>query len=657
MLVRHLKSCKAKTGGSNTTPGVPPRRRGRKRKSCDACSRAKRACSGSQPCASCAHRKQPCSFPGSSPANGDPDRIKDAPSNDADESSSGEDWDTKLLAPLSQVDSTEQHMNSDVQGDFAQPPFSSMQYYPMPAPLPFGAQTPLGLDPSNVAPGPHSCSLDFLANFTNTKGMANSFDCGTVQERSGVMHVILSNPRSYHEQYSDDTGLRVKTHIIVSAIKDAVESHRRRNAAGLSWSYTVELACSNFFAPANLHRLIVAYWAFWHPNCAIVHKPSFSLAAAPATLVTTMALIGACMSPDNSDRESALFWLDYVEEWVFSSASFNDDPLPCDPQDVTNPVLQDRLDAMRAAYCAILLQTWEGTEEAKRRARRSRYTDIIGAFRSVCSRSVTHGDLQSYFIYSNPEISWKQFSMREELIRTLTYIVLLDTAYVIFNNTPSRMALQEARMSLACPEACWQAEDVRTWQEAMKVWATTEIGMQQPTISQIICLIWNSRLTERDWAMLRQMSTVNLFAIVHRKSKEVRIVIVELTRVLALHVQLFHIRCHPMPGNQTLLLRQALDNWKLVHSQRTGVLDLPESTSMEAHDWWKRPGFPRFAFEYWSLADFILSSCETVSFADVNHSRNVNESLVSQLLSRYDESDMTQVHDLVNIFSGMNLML
>lgn len=472
---------------------------------------------------SCVHRKQTCSFPGASGTDVDVDQPKDTPLHDVEESSSGEDWDAHLLAPLSHVDSTEQNSHSDVQNDFSQPAFSSVQQYSMPAPLPFGSQMPLGLDPSNVAPGLSTCSLEFLANFTNTKGMANSFDCGTVEERTHVMHAILSNPRSFHEQYSDDTGLRVKTHIIVSAIKDAVESHRRRNAAGLSWSYTVELACSNFFAPANLHRLIIAYWAFWHPNCAIVHKPSFSLAMAPATLITAMALIGACMSPDQSDRESALFWLDYVEEWVFSSANFNDDPLPCDPQDVTNPVLQDRLDAMRAAYCVILLQTWEGTEEAKRRARRSRYTDIIGAFRSVCCRSVTHGDLQAYFIYSNPEISWKQFSMREELIRTLTYIVLLDSAYVIFNNTPSRMALQEARMALACPDACWQAENVHTWQEAMKIWASSDIGMQQPTISQIICLIWNSRLTEGDWSILRQMSTVNLFAIVHRKSIQFQI--------------------------------------------------------------------------------------------------------------------------------------
>ena len=78
---------------------------------------------------------------------------------------------------------------------------------------------------------------------------------------------------------------------------------------------------------------------------------------------------------------------------------------------------------------------------------------------------------------------------------------------------------------------------------------------------------------------------------------------------------------------------------------------------LDANDWWKRTGFPQYAYEYWSLADFMLTSCETVPLMDFDQSGNVKESLVSQLLSRYDESDMSQVHDLVTLFSSMNLTL
>ena len=110
-----------------------------------------------------------------------------------------------------------------------------------------------------------------------------------------------------------------------------------------------------------------------------------------------------------------------------------------------------------------------------------------------------------------------------------------------------------------------------------------------------------------------------------------------------------------MPGNQTLLLIQALDNWKDIHAERTGIAELPEAMPTEAQDWWKRIGFPRFAYEYWCLADFILTSCETVTAATSDLTRNVDDSLISQLLNRYDESDMSQVHGLVTLFSSMNL--
>jgi hypothetical protein len=231
-----------------------------------------------------------------------------------------------------------------------------------------------------------------------------------------------------------------------------------------------------------------------------------------------MCLIGACVSPHPADRECALQWLDFVEEWTFSPNILRDETWPSDPRDVNNIDLQQRLHALQAAYCTILLQTWEGTPEAKRRARRSRYTDIIGAFRGVCTRSITHGSLNHYLEHADAEAAWRTFVIKEELIRTLTYIVLLDTAYVIFNNTPSRMALQEARLQLSCPDACFQAEDAATWKAAMSLWANSEIGRRQPTMSQVNCIMWNKVMLDGDLIMLHQMSLLNMFIMIHRKS-------------------------------------------------------------------------------------------------------------------------------------------
>lgn len=43
------------------------------------------------------------------------------------------------------------------------------------------------------------------------------------------------------------------------------------------------------------------------------------------------------------------------------------------------------------------------------------------------------------------------------LSRVFTWIFLLDTAFVIFNNLPPRMVIKEMKMHMATPEACFQA--------------------------------------------------------------------------------------------------------------------------------------------------------------------------------------------------------
>lgn len=65
VLVRHLGSCKSRLvlkDGSLISQTVSKAQRGRKSSSCIGCVRAKRACSGIQPCLHCVHRKQRCHF-------------------------------------------------------------------------------------------------------------------------------------------------------------------------------------------------------------------------------------------------------------------------------------------------------------------------------------------------------------------------------------------------------------------------------------------------------------------------------------------------------------------------------------------------------------------------------------------------------------------
>ncbi len=206
VLVRHLKTCKAKAG-PGVLETVPPRRRGRKRNSCDACARLKRACSGTQPCLSCVHRKQSCYFPASS-SKRDNQLSKDARLDGVEESSSGEDWENFLLPSLSQVNSIDEaayqesgNVGNDP-GSYTAPPPQLVH----PAVIPQDQGYEHLFDVSSQAVS----TSGFLANFTNTKGIANSFECGTLEQRTSIMQILLSQLPS-GEPHLDDGALSITT--------------------------------------------------------------------------------------------------------------------------------------------------------------------------------------------------------------------------------------------------------------------------------------------------------------------------------------------------------------------------------------------------------------------------------------------------------------
>jgi len=47
--------------------------------------------------------------------------------------------------------------------------------------------------------------------------------------------------------------------------------------------------------------------------------------------------------------------------------------------------------------------------------------------------------------------------MGTDICRVFSWVYLLDTAFVIFNNLPPKMVIKEMRLHMATPEACFQA--------------------------------------------------------------------------------------------------------------------------------------------------------------------------------------------------------
>ena len=81
---------------------------------------------------------------------------------------------------------------------------------------------------------------------------------------------------------------------------------------------------------------------------------------------------------------------------------------------------------------------------------------------------------------------------------------------------------------------------------------------------------------------------------------------------------------------------------------RETVLGADERETFGPYDAWKRVGFMRYVSEYWRLA-FALSRQHESAL------RLVQSGLPGVTLRKFDETDMTQVHDLIVELQDVNL--
>lgn len=416
---------------------------------------------------------------------------------------------------------------------------------------------------TSLMPGPASAQtrLIFLARMTCTNGLANTFDCGNSFQRRYIMSALIAEhdfsstkkiagevapaaPSSRGGQSSSFTSqhsrierhgasnrtsrerasfdlvqhpLELKSRDIVLGIREAVYDTPRRSRAAVNWSPKVEALCSLFFSPENLERFILAFWSIFYPNWPVFHRPTFSAAKKPATLLAAMALIGATMTSEKNDRDQAMRWADAVHCFVFSDPQLSDEPIAAHGSDIDHLEPLARLDAIRAAFAMLLWMTWEGSPAQQKKARRQDFYQVVAAARSLQHHGAVHDNLGTYCAAARQDDAWKAFILREELLRTLAYVFLLDCAFVIFNNCTPRMLVSELQIDLACPEVCFQAADAGTWSQHMIIWAQSTIGQTRPSLAGVTTMMMQDGLSQEKKKMLRQMNTLNFFVVISGK--------------------------------------------------------------------------------------------------------------------------------------------
>ncbi|KIH93307.1 hypothetical protein SPBR_04090 [Sporothrix brasiliensis 5110] len=602
---------------------------------------------------------------------------------------------------------------------------------------------------------PISYTFYFLDNFTKKTGLV-TFDCGTRRQAlqvveslglgdtgvgrsaglpsrdvAGVADPFLSlQPSLSPSPAPFQDPLIVKTHQILFRIREVATVKPRNSTVTLDWSPAVEQQCLQFFSPGNLRKFLALYWARWHPNVNMVHRPTFDAVDAKCVLVVAMALIGACMSPDASDYEQARIWFNCVEEVVFIDDDFGSPPRPGASgasAAAFDPLAHRRtIQALQASYIVCLYQNWEGTDESKQRIRRYRFSTVVSVARDIGIGAARHVDYGGTAPTETHDFHWKAFVAREQLIRTFLWIYLLDQAFAIFNNLPPRVMIKEMVMHTAWPESTFQATTAADCARAAHQWLRrcalhNGHGMRSLlhcTLREIVESFCSAPLSPAVCRAFADLGPLNLFCIVS-----------------AFHFLLFQKQNSFGGEDQLHAIRTGLANWKAVwelykHEFASGpphtMVPMPpakagkkarhadhddddsndndddDDDTTAPEDMWRRTGFMRHSPEYWLLAHMVINQLSSSSssssssvpasstlstrkptglskqssarmptlmptymnartdMADESESLHahpaVDNTAADPILTKYDETSMRQVNDLISQFRNVQLM-
>ncbi|GFF38041.1 C2H2 type zinc finger domain protein [Aspergillus udagawae] len=647
VLRRHLRTCDRII--SSAYQGATRKR------ACDRCARQKKACNGARPCQKCSKKGVECAY--STPKN-DTQAIEEIASTSvplgADSSNvaaaSVDLW-TPHTGDAERLDSTAFDTLACPDLDFLQYPDQTWQDL-----------FSIGLEDPSLASADRNYFFHFLDAFTSRTGFVSSFECGTLEQRLDVLYTIeekerltdsfwtLNVDQSSNQDSNNSCGvssqwlndpLALQTHQILLLIKEVVMIKPRNSCVTISWSPDIEQRCLQFFSPTSLRKYIELYWSVWSPNVNFLHRPSFHPASSKPILLASMAIIGACVSPNLEDNDNARMWFNCVEEAVFADEDFNRDPVsPFHP-------VRDRqkMQALQAAYMVCLYQNWEGTDASKKRIRRHRFSTVVSTVRDLDIKTARHVD---YNAKHRDEFDWNEFVAREELIRTFIWVFLLDTAFVTFNNLPPRMVVKEMKMHVAAPESCFQAPTADQCYDAIRTWMPSASLCWKFSFRALFETLCIDDLPLKMQQAVAALGPLNLFTIIS-----------------GIHSLVFQYQSFFSAGHLLLRTHTALQNFKHIwHLHETTTIgQLPHTTVDESNlntdNMWQRVGFCRHAGDFWLLASVKvdrLSVAEAEQHTAIRGEFVLEDSEQSDpILSQYDQTSMRQVNELISEFQRVYL--
>ncbi|RSL83513.1 hypothetical protein CEP51_004468 [Fusarium floridanum] len=608
-------------------PEMRAPRAAKKRRACDRCVRRKKACSAGWPCDDCRRKLVSCTYqrrdeirkgvqeqqkpdvkvPEPGPQPNETSALGDDPT---PSSSTCDTLDVPLIG------------NADCNLDPCSENLTWLDFLDLDQTMPL----------DQPQPEKKKGSFDFLYTFTSLTGIVQSFDCGTLSQRTQTVTEFLQDEAARQAKtalFNDP--LITMTRKIVAEIHDLSTSNVRRSAAMKDYSSTTEQSCLQFFSPLHLRKFLALFWNIWHPNCPYIHRQTFDPTTAKPSLVAAMVITGACVSPEPTDNELARTWFNSVEEMVFSDDAFCDDAPYCP---LVNPVQGiDKIQALQAGYLVCTYQNWEGNDNSKRRARRHRFNSLVSAARDVGVNSARHRNYD--FTSGFDDFDWQDFIAREQLIRVIMWTFMFDKGFVLFNNIPPRMVIKEMTSHIAWPDSIFQAGTATECAREIQAFLLRSSSGSYLTFCEVFERYCKDKMDQDLRRVLVEHGASHLFAI-----------------ILAVYSTIFQHQ-NSLAGLDLLGgVRNALDNWKSTYEAylKTVPVMEPYETADSLRDMWRRPGFSRHAHEFYLVARALvsrMSSGESIPGMDgTKATPGFNE---------YDQTSMRQLNDLITDFLGVHL--
>lgn len=662
----HYKKCRIRVSTGAQIP--KPARRGRKTRSCDSCALSKRGCDQRQPCSDCISRGSTCTYTRAPVASSSVSGISAESTGPSIEDSNIVPVEV-IEVPVIGIDSSPD-FNSDVTTE------------------PNGSQW---LTHSQSPPVRSTTVLAFLRNFTSTRGIATGFQYTSngdwpeflpanfmiempsdalsmlsntspnLLEGSGVQQIAdytssvsswmsfdgmgpglrdeswnfnnltVARPLGTFEQLSS---IDMVDWIIDPLFPKSREILMRFRKIGLPGQLT-ELAarspaisiqsrqCLQFFSPPNIKRLIELFWKFWYPHCPIIHFATFNPVTAPAALIIAMVLLGAVASPTSNDKDLARRYFDLAEHIAFEdfeTSRISD--LTGTSGDIPRPT------GLQATFLICCLQNWEGDSEASARVRRGRFTIMVNSVKDSGLGQMKHTTEEL-----GTDFSWKRYIAKEESIRISTFIFLVNTSFVFFNNTRSRLALEELHCGFLTPQECFRADTARSCYQKLQVLYPPGSLRATLPVWRAVELVRTNTLSDEEYTIFWGLDTLNLFSIISGL----------VLWVFQQPSSLFNI---PSFEEQT---RNMLHTWSLFWATRSdkhlNSADVNNYGSMDRH------GFYEHADEYRQYALGLLRLRQTSQ----HHleAKSANSTILP--LHKSDETSMEQVSELLTLLQTLNI--